>query len=65
MIDDLKYIQVTAANGAEVIIFIDKITHIFTFDGERTTIKMINDDGILTDLTILEVLQLIKDGNRK
>lgn len=57
-----KIIQVFSANGAEVIIFIDKITHMYSNTSGKTMIKLINQEGILTDMTLIEVLSLINDA---
>lgn len=54
----MKYINIKAASGISVIIFIDKITHIYTTSENRTMIKLINEN-ILTNLSIPEVLSLI------
>lgn len=54
----MKYINIKAASGVSVIIFIDKITHIYTTSENRTMIKLINEN-ILTNLSIPEVLNLI------
>jgi hypothetical protein len=58
-----KIIQLNAVNGAQVIIFIDKITHIFTMDSNKTMIKLISEEGILTDLSLNNIMSLINEAN--
>lgn len=59
----LKIIQLNALNGAQVIIFVDKITHIFTTNSDKTMIKLINEEGVLTDLSLSNVMSLINEAN--
>lgn len=54
-------IQIISASGLEVVIFLDKITHIFTTSEGQTMIRMVNEQGVLTDLPLKEIMTLIDE----
>lgn len=56
-------IQIISASEFEVIIFIDKITHIYTTASGQTMIRLINEQGVLTNLSLHEIMVLISETN--
>jgi len=58
----MKFIKINAVNGTEVIVFIDKITHIYSQGFGRCMIKLMSDEGILVDKSAEIVLRLIQQA---
>jgi hypothetical protein len=59
----MKFIKIKAANGSDVIIFIDKITHLYTQGFGRCMIKLTNEEGILVLESTETVLRLIQHAH--
>lgn len=58
----MKHIKIRAVNGSDVIIFIDKITHIYSQGFGRCMIKLMNEEGVLVSESTDTVLRLIQQA---
>jgi len=58
-------IRIISANGLEVIIFLEKITHMYVTNEGNTMIRMVNEQGVLTNLSLNEIMTLIEENGAK
>ena len=55
-----EFINISAKDGSQQIIFVDKICNIFKNQQGDTIISLVNDTNIVTRFSIEEILRMLK-----